>query len=924
MTIVFRIHYQTTWGQKLYVSGSASELGNWDLAQALEMQHIADGWWELSVDIPADAMAQYKYVLKHEFSSEAKWEWGDNRILFPGNVAKLGLSLVHVDSWKDQEKESNVFFTEAFTDVILKRNYQNSQNRVSDSSSHLIQLYAPQVPSHLKIGILGSSPELGNWQSEDFVEMDDSDYPLWKASVNMQQESSFAYKYVLVDPHTQQIVQWEEGGNREFATSESDEELLNKVQIITDNEIRLDSQKWRGTGVAIPVFSLKSENSGGVGEFLDIKHLADWADSTGITMIQILPINDTVATHTWVDSYPYAAISVFGLHPIYTNIPAVAEQYGLSLSDVYESEVARLNELDEIDYEGVMKMKSHFLKELFDQAKEVFLKEDGFISFFKEHKDWLIPYAAFSYLRDLYGTASYKDWPFYSDYDEARILELVAEKHPHHDDIAIHYFIQYHLHLQLLEAVDYAHERGIVLKGDLPIGIYRNSVDAWVAPHLYHMDSQAGAPPDDFAAKGQNWRFPTYNWEVMAQDDYKWWRQRLSHMANYFDAYRIDHILGFFRIWEIPGNQIEGLLGHFNPALPLHVNELNRQGLYFDYDRYTKPYIRGHFLEERLGMYADWARETFLDELVYSVFQFKTQFDSQRAIADFIDKSDKVPESDKAFLKDGLLSLLSEVIFIPDEKNPHTFHPRIAMQFTRSFQELDSYSQMILNRIYDDFYYHRHEQFWKEQAMVKLPAITSATRMLVCGEDLGMVPACVPSVMRELGILGLEIQRMPKDPKLEFGEPWNYPYLSVCSPSTHDMSPVRAWWEENRTESQRFFNLIMGREGAAPFYCEPWIANEIIAQHMYSPSMWAVFPIQDLLATDSELRRENPMEERINVPSNPENYWRYRMHVSIEELKQASDFNTKMRKMIIHSGRSVNKRVEKGLEEEQAFGAVSG
>jgi 4-alpha-glucanotransferase len=175
--------------------------------------------------------------------------------------------------------------------------------------------------------------------------------------------------------------------------------------------------------------------------------------------------------------------------------------------------------------------------------------------------------------------------------------------------------------------------------------------------------------------------------------------------------------------------------------------------------------------------------------------------------------------------------------------------------------------------------------------------------MLVCAEDLGMIPDCVPAVMSALQISSLEIQRMPKDPKAEFGNTYTYPYLSVCTTSTHDMGGIRQWWEEDREKTQHFFNNMLHEGGEAPFYAEPWVCDKIITLHLNSPAMLAIIPLQDLLSIDGNIRRENPLEEQINVPANPRHYWRYRMHLTMEQLMASDEYNTLLRNKIANSGR---------------------
>jgi 4-alpha-glucanotransferase len=245
------------------------------------------------------------------------------------------------------------------------------------------------------------------------------------------------------------------------------------------------------------------------------------------------------------------------------------------------------------------------------------------------------------------------------------------------------------------------------------------------------------------------------------------------------------------------------------------------------------------------------------------------------------------------------------VIFLEKKESSGTFYyPRHSFQKTHSYREMDGDTRWKLDGIYIDYFYRRNEEHWRWYAMNRLPAVKSATNMLLCGEDLGMVPACVPDVMKELGILSLEVQRMPKDQNNEFGNPDGYPYLSVATPSSHDTSTIRGWWEEDPGKTQRFYNQVLGMHGEAPAACSPDLVTRVIRQHLFSPSMWAVFPLQDLFGMDDALRLPDPLAERINEPGNPNHYWRYRMHADLEDLPGMVDFNQKLQQMIELSGRN--------------------
>jgi 4-alpha-glucanotransferase len=707
-----------------------------------------------------------------------------------------------------------------------------------------------------------------------------------------------AYKYGIYDLKKEAFVRFEEGDNRVLHYDIPADKRI----VVHDGFLRVPNNTWKGSGIAIPVFSLRSANSFGVGEFADLKLLVDWARETGIKMVQILPVNDTSATYSWKDSYPYAAISAFALHPIYINLQKVGGKKHSHIIKALSKKQKQLNGLPEIDYEQVIQFKINVLKELFELDDMSFLKEKEYETFFADNKSWLIPYAAFCFLRDKYSTSDFSKWKTHSQYNKDEVERLTTNKSKQFRFIAFYYFVQYHLHLQLKEATDYAHKKGIAVKGDIPIGIYRYGCDAWTAPELYNMDMQAGAPPDDFTIKGQNWGFPTYNWKKMEEDQFDWWRQRFHQMSNYFDAFRIDHILGFFRIWSIPVSSVEGILGRFIPALPIYVHEFGERGIWFDYDRLCKPYITDAFLQSVFSEHVEFVKDHFLTANEREGYDLKEDFDTQQKVDEYFALQDA--SDSNAFIRQGLFDLITNVILFEEPgSNQQRFHFRILVDSTYSFQQLNDSDRYKLKELYVDYFYRRQDEFWKKEALKKLPALKDATNMLICGEDLGMVPHSVPEVMQQLGILSLEIQRMPKNPQTEFFHPKDAPYLSVITPSSHDMSTIRGWWEENREKTQRFYNQILGEHGTAPYFCEPWVNRAVILQHLYSPAMWAVFQLQDILGMNEKLRREDPSEERINNPANPNHYWNYRMHIPLEQLIKEKDFNKELKDYITNSGR---------------------
>ena len=898
MTLNFYIRFYTHFGQNLYVSGNCAALGNGDVAKAIPLQYLNEQFSHASVEIPAEQIAGsigYHYILKDANSDEII-EWKDDKQIdfTEKNIAIITL----IDTWNHAGTVENAFYTKPFKEVLLKAKTIIADVKANTAPTHQFKVKCPLLKENEVVCLSGNGSFLGNWNTATpllLVKKDD----WWSINLSLANGGfNVVYKYGIYNIAQKSFVRFETGGNRSFFSETGSK---GKLTILHDGFLRTNSTTWKGAGVAIPVFSLRSENSFGTGEFTDIKLLVDWAKETGLKLIQLLPINDTTATHTWMDSYPYAAVSAFALHPLFLNIEKVAGSKNSSIIKPLKEIQKTLNALPDVDYEQVMQHKFAAISKLYQQQKKEFLNDIKYFEFFDLNRHWLVPYAAFCYLRDANKTADYSQWATNSVYGETEVQELASPTQPHYDGIALHYFIQYHLHLQLKSATLYAHKNGIVVKGDLPIGIYRYSCDAWMAPEMYNMDAQAGAPPDDFAIKGQNWGFPTYNWKKMQEDGFAWWRQRFEQMSAYFDVFRIDHILGFFRIWSIPLDAVEGVLGHFVPAIPVHINELFQNNISFQFYRYCKPYITHQILYEKLGGEVDHVKEKFLN-YNEGLFELKAQFDNQRKVEDYFNNEPATTTNN--LIKQALFDLISNVILLEEPgAQMQQFHFRIGMENTLSFRDLDDYNKQKLKELYINYFFRRQDDFWRKEAMRKLPELKRSTDMLVCGEDLGMVPDCVPDVMKQLGMLSLEIQRMPKDTNTMFFHPANAPYLSVVTPATHDMTTIRGWWQEDPAKTQQFYNNMLGHNGGAPFYCEPYINKEIVLQHLYSPAIWSIFQLQDILGSSATLRRNNPNDERINIPANPKHYWKYRMHITLEDLIKQTAFNEEFGKDVKASGR---------------------
>ncbi len=808
MRLLFNVEYHTSFGEFLVLNilsgDDASKVSHH------KMTTLDDSHWfiELNKTFKAGTYIDYYYsVVRGDEEIRHEWLVEPHRLEF---AAQKGIRYVVYDHWIDIPEDSYMY-SSAFTDCIMACQREFSPTSEFQQTVRL-KVRAPQLRIGQQLGIAGAGDALGNWDINKALPMYEHEYHEWVISLDVAQlPQTFEFKFVLLGLD---VPVWEQGGNRTVSLP-----LIrdNEVFVYELSQVYFPVFPWKGAGTVIPIFSLRSEGSFGVGDFGDLKKMIEWADKTHQRVIQVLPINDTNITHTWQDSYPYNSISIYALHPQYTDLRQLPEIKNEERKTHFEQLRQELNALPQIDYERVNNAKMEYLRELFAQEWATIKKRASYKDFFEQNKEWLVPYAAFCYYRDQYGTADFSQWP-----KEATVAAIKATN----KEVQFWYFVQYNLDQQMHAAHEFARDHHVILKGDIPIGISRDGVEAWVEPKYFNLNGQAGAPPDPFSADGQNWGFPTYNWDEMLKDGCSWWVRRFRKMAQFFDAYRIDHVLGFFRIWEIPVPEKSGLKGQFAPALGLSREEIEGYGIY-------------NHME----------------------------------------------------------------LFLVDHKRADRWHPRIAVQFNEDYEKLNDEEKYNFNRLYNDYFYRRNNQFWYQEAMKKLPRLTQATRMLCCAEDLGMVPDCVPWVMNELRILSLEIQSMPKDDKVRFGHLSQYPYRSVCTISTHDMPTLRQWWDEDWDRTQDYYNSMLHRGGGAPHPLPGWLAKDIVSRHLTSPSMLCLLSLQDWLSIDEKLRLPDANAERINIPANPRHYWRYRMHLTIEQLMQSDEFNETIKTLIIQSGR---------------------
>ena len=897
MNLNFHIEYQTVYGQDLILNIVSEKKKGVPKVSEYRMQTVDGVHWDCQVScvIGTGTSVDYFYSIENGGRKERR-EWGVVAHRLEATCENGQIYDIY-DHWIDIPEDSYLY-TSAITDCVVGKKIE--QPRITPFAKTVrLQVRAPQLSQGMALYVTGGEVAMGEWDDSKAIRMTEHNINEWLADIDAGElaDSLIDFKFFAKDDATGNIV-WEYSNNRSVQLPD----LADGQVVVYDlSQAFFPLPPVRCAGTLVPVFSLRSRESFGVGDFGDLKKMIDWVAKTKQRVLQILPINDTTITHTWTDSYPYSCISIFALHPQYADLNQLPKIADKALADEMEQLRQELNALPQIDYERVNDAKVRYLRAIYEQEGKDTLASKEFKEFFKETEQWLVPYAQYCFLRDTNGTADFLKWEGHTSWNEDDRAALSNGRTKAYRDVAFYYFVQFILSEQMKAAHEYARANHVILKGDIPIGVNRFGCDVWSEPRYFNLNGQAGAPPDDFSVSGQNWGFPTYNWDEMIADGCQWWVRRFQNMQQYFDAYRIDHVLGFFRIWEIPATAVHGLLGHFSPALGMSREEIEGYGLHWQEDLFTTPFITDWVLDRVFHERAQEVREKYVEPKWEGHYRMRPEFDTQKKIEAAFEGC---TEERDIWLRDGLYSLVSDVLFVRDHKDSNKFHPRISVQFDFIYENLYDSDKAIFNRLYNDYFYRRNNQFWYHEAMKKLPLLVNATRMLVCAEDLGMVPDCVEWVMNELRILSLELQSMPKDPKVRFGYLSRNPYRSVCTISSHDMPTLRQWWDENWERTQAYYNTMLHRGDAAPHPLPGWLARDILSRHLYSPSMLCIISIQDWMAMDENLRLDDPDAERINIPANPKHYWRYRMHVNLEDLMENQDFNGNMIEMITNSGRN--------------------
>lgn len=642
------------------------------------------------------------------------------------------------------------------------------------------------LPSHShyegKLFAVGEHPSIGHWDPCRGMSLTPC-----RSGYLLQFPERVATEYKLVLQRPDGAILWEEDENR-YYRPHSDGiftfDTIDPPRFPQYHEIEAPQL----LGTAVPLFSLRSSTTQGIGDFSAATELLNWMQRQGHNILQLLPIYDTTFTRTDRDSYPYSAITTYAFHPIYLDVRQLPGYSKAKEYPRWEQEAKRLESYPKVHYSEVLAYKDAVADTLFEHwLKEGGDKAEEYISFCHKEQSQLLPYALFCVIRDLYPKRSVEEFPSYSDVLEEWSATQTFRGKSIAKSITRHFYTQYHLFSQLDNFVSAAHSKGIIIKGDLPIGVSRNSVDVWINPNLFHLEYKAGAPPDAFSSKGQDWNFPTYNWKLMRADGYQWWQRRLQQMARHFDVLRIDHVLGFFRIWSIPIASTDPGDGYYVPA------------------------------------------KGFLPEEVRGIEAFCT--------------------TDPQGLK----------------------HPALEPHHIVGFDSLSPELKSKITRLRNEYYYHRNEELWKSEAIERLSAILRASDLLLCTEDLGVLPSCISEVLDMLELFSLEVIRMPKLLNRAIVHPEDIRELSVLTTSTHDMPSLRGWWS---TLSEKQKGDICSVYGCTNDPTTAGFVRALMA-HRYAPLL--ILPLQDWLVLTDITQDVDPTDEQINKPEDASHVWNYRL-----------------------------------------------
>jgi 4-alpha-glucanotransferase len=655
-----------------------------------------------------------------------------------------------------------------------------------------------------------------------------------------------------------------------------------------------DVQRKQGTdrrlvGVVVPVGALRTAKSTGVGEFPDLAEFAALCRGTGIGLIQLLPVNDT-----GYESSPYGALTAFALHPLYLRIGDLPELAGSpGFAPKIEAMGRQFNGEKRFPFEKLIRAKMDLLREIYAVHKTEIAKKaeaGGSLAGWIEKNPWVKEYALFRRLKEANNEKSWQEWSGYRTVT-ARETEALWQDETLRGEHLFWVWIQEALDRQFGEAAGAVAGEGILLEGDLPILMNEDSCDVWAHPEYFHKNLSAGAPPDMYSPAGQNWGFPIYDWEAQEKDNFAWWRNRLKTAEKYYHAYRIDHVLGFFRIWAARREDYSSALGRYIPYVPVKEKDLADLG--FDKGRirwFSRPHIPTHEVWNALrDAWANQDADASEAERIFSqvldrvgseeLWLFKDSIKGEKDI----DALGFHPAS-----RDYLFRAWHNRLFLEYEKG--RFTPVWYFRESRAYASLSEEERQALEAFLEKRRVES-EKIWEKQGERLLSILTASSSMLPCAEDLGAVPDCVPRVLAKLQILGLRVVRWFREWEKE-GQPYiplgEYPELSVCTPAVHDSSTLREWWEREADQEQ--FSGFIGFPSLPRIY-NPGSARIILHRIAASASRFRVFQIQDLLHLSPKWYAADPASERINVPGTANDFnWTYRLSGTVEDIGNDKDF----------------------------------
>ena len=922
LVVRFRVKCHTNFGEELFLVGDCDELGNWQPsgAQQLFYDEQTDAWVG-DVCFPLSTAArtiQYKYFLSGDVS-DIRWEPEENHTIHLDVVSSPAYVEVS-DTFRWADPVMSVFTRTAFVDVITKRKYPLAPPRISPNAvlpnqiSVNFSVMCPHVRRNQTLAIVGSCPELGEWEPENALPLADADFPLWSGALTVSRTSfPFEYKYVIYDKDEEDYI-WESASNRicHGITSNVVDTTYPATIIASDWYVSPNAEMFKGMGIHCPLFSLRTAESCGIGQYSDVRRLVDMCRNIGATMIQLLPINDTTDKGDIHDSSPYKAISCFALHPIYINLLEILPNLP---SEIYNDILSRRCEFEqrrEVDYLQVYRFKMDTLHRIYSKIEADLDQNKEFKLFCSENEEWLKPYALFCYLRDENGTSNFREWHEYSYVDADDIDQLAQD---YHDQILFNYWVQYVCDRQFKASREYATASGIVLKCEIPYGVQANSAECWAHRKLFNLDSCIGAPPDSIHSEGSNFNTPSYNWEEMRADNYSWWKLRLKRCSELFHAAQLDHILGFFRTWQIPVDiSVRSILGHYSPCNPLTREELESRGLW-DIDRFVKPYVRFHTLQQKFqDEAANVAREYFTPRNVNpddDYYDFQERCNTELKMEELLN-STIWDEGKRNHYKSCLLQLLSNVILIqdPDDENKFYFRAEVTVEHVEqtptgprifpspSWLELDMKQRQTILEMYQDYNFARQVGIWVKEAIPKLEMLQNSSNLLLFAQETCSISNQIGHEVESKSILSLTVPRFPADSKKPFEPTTEFPYMAQCQFSLPDTSTIRGWWEENKNATLAYWQEeLEEEEEPAPEFCFTNVMNKIVKKNLESKSMWCVFLLQDLVNLFDRLRRQYPDEERIYSPTKKD-MWVYRYPWTLEELVNDYDWTNVIHNLV--------------------------